>query len=292
MTHQTPDATPFMTRSLADPSHQNKPHGRDFVHSLAKGLEILSAFSEGELLGNQQLVQLTQLPKATVSRLTSTLVTLGYLRVDPLTRRFFMGTHLLGLGASVQRKIGLMRVARPFMQALSESVGLTVSIGTRDRLGVVFLEVARPLQNNTLVLNTDAGSILPLHSTAIGLAYIVAAPMAERTQILESLHERYADEWPQARERIAQAHAQFLQCGFVMTQGSWGRDVNAVAVPLALRARHRLYTMHCAGPANRMPLDYLEKQLGPRLLSVAAEIRAAMDASGPSRLRPSTHFQP
>lgn len=109
-------------------------HGPNFVHSLAKRLDILSAFSEGEMLGNQQLVELTGLPKATVSRLTSTMVQLGYLRVDPTTRKHLMGTRLLGMGVSVQRKIGLVRVARPFMEAQSRETGLTVALGTRDRL--------------------------------------------------------------------------------------------------------------------------------------------------------------
>ena len=281
---------PSRRPAAAPPAHALR--GPNFVHSLAKGLEILTAFSEGKLLGNQQLVELTGLPKATVSRLTSTLVALGYLRVDQQTRRLFMGTHVLGLGASVQRKIGLQRVARPFMQALSEQVGLTVSLGTRDRLGMVLLEVARPTHDSPLVTNTDAGSILPLISTAIGLAYIVAVPMSERTQILEGLHERYAADWLQLRERIANAHSQFLQNGFVIAEGSWGRDINGVAVPLALRERHTLYTMHCAGPASRMPRSYMEKDLGPRLVAMVADIRAAMATRVSPRLEPPQMHQP
>lgn len=281
---------------MSTPQHSTRPHqlprGPNFVHSLAKGLEILSAFSEGDLLGNQQLMELTGLPKATVSRLTSTLVALGYLRVDTQSRRLFMGPHVLGMGASVQRKIGLQRIARPLMQAMSEEVGLSVSLATRDRLGMVFLEVARPAQSSSLVINTDAGSILPLASTSIGLAYIVAAPMSERTQILEGLRKRHADDWPQMRERIADAHAQFLQHGFVIAEGSWGRDINGVAIPMALRERHTLYAMHCAGPASLMPRGYLEKNLGPRLLAMAAAIRTAMDAAVGPRLVPPSLYQP
>ena len=82
---------------------QLQESGTGLVHSLAKGLEILSCFSEGELLGNQQLVELTGLPKATVSRLTSTLVKLGYLQVDPRSRKLAMGARVLGLGVSVDQ---------------------------------------------------------------------------------------------------------------------------------------------------------------------------------------------
>lgn len=176
-----------------------REHGANFVHALAKGLEILSAFSEGELLGNQQLVELTGLPKATVSRLTSTLVELGYLRVDPRSRKLTMGTRVVGLGLSVQRKLGLQRCARPFMEALSKEYGLTVSMGTRDRLTVVVLEVSRPPNHSHLVVNFDAGTHLPLGNTSLGLACTVTAPVKEQARILEGLRKKLGSEWGHLR---------------------------------------------------------------------------------------------
>lgn len=162
------------------------------------------------MLGNQQLADLTGLPKATVSRLTSTLVSLGYLRTDPITRKHFMGTRLLGMGASVQRRIGLQRIAHPYMTQLSAETGLTITLGTRDRLGLVILEVIRPPAVHRLVTNIDVGTVLPLASTALGLAYIVAAPIREQTQILESLRSRFSDEWPILRQRIEQAQTRLF----------------------------------------------------------------------------------
>jgi DNA-binding IclR family transcriptional regulator len=53
---------------------------RKFVTALARCLEVLRAFTPTEgLLGNGELVELTGLPKPTVSRLTYTLTKLGYL---------------------------------------------------------------------------------------------------------------------------------------------------------------------------------------------------------------------
>lgn len=251
------------------------PRGPNFVSSLAKGLEILSAFSQGELLGNQQLVARTGLPKATVSRLTSTLVELGYLRLDLATRKFFMGTRLLGMGASVQRHIGLQRVARPFMEALSKETGLTVAMGMRDRLGIVFLEVARPAHSR-LVVNTDVGSVLPLESTAIGLTYLVAAPVGERARLLEGLRRRHPDDWSEVRATIEKAHAEFQRTGFVSSQKSWGREVNGVGVPLLLSERRGLFVFNCAGPSHQLPRPYLRTVLGPKLLATVSAIRQAM----------------
>jgi DNA-binding IclR family transcriptional regulator len=261
-----------------------------FVHALAKGLEILSAFAEGELLGNQQLVERTGLPKATVSRLTSTLVDLGYLRLDAASRRYAVGTRLLGLGASVQRRIGLFGVARPHMQALSREIGLTVSLGTRDRLGITVLEVQRPPALTRLVTNIDVGTVLPLPTTAMGLAWLAAAPAAERAQVLAGLARRDPAAWPQWREAVERAVGELARQGFVTTQRSWGRDVNGVGVPLLLRERRALYAFHCAGPSARMPGTLMRRELGPRLLAMVGEVQQAMlEIALPRVLPPERH---
>jgi len=250
----------------------------DFVRALAKGLDILSAFGGGQTLGNQDLVRLTGLPKATVSRMTATLVALGYLKADPYTRKFQMGTRVLGMGATVQREVGLVRVARPHMEALSLATGLTVSLATRDRLGMVFLEVCRPPTQTRLVTNTDVGSVLPLATTSIGLAYTVAAPVKERSQILQGLSRRYPQEWTQMRQNIEQAHRSYERHGFVVTQRAWGRDVNGVGVPLALPERHALFAFHCAGPTSQLPLARIRRDVGPRLLAIVARVAEAVRA--------------
>lgn len=245
------------------------------VNALAKGLEILSLFSEEDLLGNQQLVEMTGLPKATVSRLTSTLVALGYLRIDPRSRKLTMGTRVLSLGLSVQRRIGLQRCARPFMEALSKELDLTVSLGTCDRLKVVALEVCRPPNLNLLVVNFDAGTHLPLSKTSIGLACVVASPIKLRTRILEDLRSQ-SDNWPNLRNTIERAHSEYERHGYVIAQRLVGHDVSGVAVPMRLPDANAVYAFNIAGESSRMPLALLHNRLGPSLKIMVDEIAQVM----------------
>ncbi len=256
--------------------------GPDFVYALAKGLEILSVFSEGDLLGNQQIADLTGMPKATVSRLTSTLVQLGYLRADSESRRFFMGSRLLGMGANVQRKIGVQRVARPHMEALGALLNLTISLGTRDRLGMTMLEVVRPA--TTLVANFDVGSTLPLSTTSIGLAYIVAAPVKERAALLDGMRERDPAQWQLQRAQIERAHAEYKRYGYVTSQKSWGKDVSGVGVAMPVGDKKSLYVFSCAGQTTQMPMARMRNEIGPGLLSMVRKIQAAMDEESPTKL--------
>ena len=258
----------------------------NYVHSLAKGLEILAAFAEGEMLGNQELVALTGMPKATVSRLCSTLVSLGYLRVDPLSRKLMMGTRLLGMGASVQRKIGLQRVARPFMERLSREIDLTISLATRDRLGMVVLEFIRPARSVRLVTNIDAGTVLPIPNTSLGLAYLVGASVKERAQLLQALSRRHRDDWPQLRQGVEMAHQEYQRKGWVLSQRSWGRDVTGVGVPLQVDMPKAVYAFHCAGPSSAMPMTRVRKEIGPLLVRMVDDIRVAMQSTQRPRLAP------
>ena len=58
---------------------------KQFATTLARGLELLHCFTpERPILGNSEMASMLKLPKATVSRLTYTLMRLGYL-IPPST---------------------------------------------------------------------------------------------------------------------------------------------------------------------------------------------------------------
>ena len=268
----------FIVKSLKVNTATAESHRPDFVSSLAKGLEVLAVFERGDMLGNLDLVNRTGLPKTTVSRITGTLAALGYLRLDDRTRKYTIGARMLGIGASVQRHIGLQRTARPFMEALAQELDITVILGARDRTGLVFLELVRP-PRNMLTVNTDSGSVVPIESTSIGLAYLVTAPLIERVRVLESLRRHHQDNWDEIRKNIERAHTDYARQGFVVSQHSGKGTVSGVGVPLALGSRG-VFTFACAGPSFELPLARLTKVLGPRLTDTVAKIKEAMAGRG------------
>ncbi|MGE8541768.1 MAG: helix-turn-helix domain-containing protein, partial [Acinetobacter sp.] len=80
-------------------SHIHRENNPQFIASIARGLEILRCFSStNQLLGNQEIAQLTNLPKPTVARITSTLVSLGYLKQLPNTTKYLLDIGVLALG--------------------------------------------------------------------------------------------------------------------------------------------------------------------------------------------------
>ena len=75
---------------------------RQYIKSLARGFEVLRAFrAQDRGVSNAELSRRTGFPKPTLSRLTFTLMSLGYLHLDQDTGRYFLHPHILTLGYPV-----------------------------------------------------------------------------------------------------------------------------------------------------------------------------------------------
>jgi len=245
------------------------PSGPGHVESLAKGLRILAEFAGGELLGNQQLCERTGLPRSTVSRLTSTLVELGYLRTAPESAKFLLGARLLGMGARVQSRLGIPHVVRPLMQALAQKTQATVCLAAPDRLAMVCLEVAAPSPGFA-----EAGSEFALDGSAMGLACLVAAPVGERMRLIQALHHRPMPDGQRLRGSIAAAHEEYQRHGLVSwVHGLSGQRFHEIALPVCLRESGGHFVLSCALPAAQAPMDYLRLVLGPELLQAVRWMR-------------------
>ena len=108
---------------------------RQFVNALARGLEILRCFRPGEkYLANTELAKRTGMPKPTISRLTYTLIKLGYLGYSADRGQYHLRSAVLSLGNSLLSNIDVRKLARPAMRELAEHAQASVAIGIRDRL--------------------------------------------------------------------------------------------------------------------------------------------------------------
>ncbi|MFX5656359.1 helix-turn-helix domain-containing protein, partial [Acinetobacter baumannii] len=91
------------------------------VSALARGLALLKVIGMAAApMGNRELADATGIPKATVSRLTATLVGAGYLRQSQDSERFSLGPALLDMSSRYLRHFDLRTVARPHLSALSD----------------------------------------------------------------------------------------------------------------------------------------------------------------------------
>ncbi|MBW1973648.1 MAG: helix-turn-helix domain-containing protein, partial [Deltaproteobacteria bacterium] len=70
-----------------------------FINSLAKGLKVLSIFTEKEKeLSLTEISQRLNMSKGSIQRVTYTLTSLGYLEKNEETKKYQLGLKVLTLG--------------------------------------------------------------------------------------------------------------------------------------------------------------------------------------------------
>ena len=237
--------------------------------SLKRGLELLRAYRPGtDLLGNVELAERTGLPRATVSRLSQTLVAAGFLEHDAVHQAYRLATPILSLGLAMQMSSPLLGVAAPLMRAASEHHRCNVGLATADRDDMVYLESVRYARRLSL-RNVVAGQRIPIERTSLGRAYLYGLPEDERQPILAAFEARSPAGSPGYGREIALAFECICTTGYC--RASWLPQVTAVAVPIVFD-RHPVHALNMSLTSD-MPPERVAQALSGPLLDLAERLR-------------------
>jgi DNA-binding IclR family transcriptional regulator len=267
------------TAHTAAPPRKTAPRppkeDRHFVTALARGLQVLACFRSGDMqLGNQELSERCQLPKSTVSRLSSTLTRLGYLIQVPDSGKYRLGIATLALGSTMLSRLDLRQRAHPLMQELAAFSGASVSLGARDRLSMIYVEHCRG--PSALTLSMDVGARIPLATSAIGRAYLAAIPAAEREAVLAEVQAHDRKAWPQVKAGIARALQDHRKLGVTCSFGDWQKDVHGIACAFQPGGGLPPMAISCGGPASSLTRERLLREIRPRLLELTQRLEATL----------------
>lgn len=205
--------------------------GRDYqVPAVAAALKLLLHLRE---MSERQstLSEISRgvgMSKSTVFGLLRTLEMAGFVEMDPLTKRYGLGSTLIGLGEAASARLDAVQVGRRHLHQAVVASGLTGILAKPlpDRFVVLYKEESQSEIRATM----SVGQEVP-HAGAIGkilLAYMDASERSERLSELEM-----ADLIPSrpASEREAE-YERIRADGYSVSQGEYRRGVNAVAAPI------------------------------------------------------------
>lgn len=237
---------------------------KDEVSALARGLSLLRLLADAsEPLSNGELARRTGIPKATVSRLTATLQSAGFLRLSA-DERFALGPAVLHLGNAFLRSFDFRQLARLHLAELADAAGANVHLGIREGLDILLIDTIRP-RSALIVSRMDVGSRMAIATSAVGRAYFASLPLEQRGALLEELRAASGDRWPHVRDRMESALAEYGRSGFCSSFGEWHPDIHALGFSLR-GPGGELYGVSVGGPAYKLPREMLLEKVGPLLL--------------------------
>jgi IclR family transcriptional regulator, acetate operon repressor len=137
-----------------------------------RAFQILEAFrDEIQEFSLADLARVTGLPKSTLHRLCSHLVSVGAL--DRLHDTYRLGARLFELARLVPFHRRLREAALPFMIDLHEATRQVVHLGIMDGTQVLYVE--RIAGHHSTGCPTHVGGRMPLHCTGLGKAMLAFA---------------------------------------------------------------------------------------------------------------------
>jgi DNA-binding IclR family transcriptional regulator len=235
-------------------------------------MEILRAFRPGaDLMGNGELADRTHLSRATVSRLTQTLVGTGMLEHDRKARAYRLAAPVLSLAHAMRSGSPVLQVAAPMMRKSAEKLRVNVGLAVADREEMVYLESVR-YNRKVSLRNVVAGQRVPIELTSLGRAYLSALPEDARKRLLGQIGKRRPAGWKVIEQEIAQATASVQQKGYCFA--SWQPEVVAVATPIAVNG-HPVYVLNMS-VSTTSPVKRVVGELSPALLKLAKELAEAV----------------
>lgn len=269
-----------MNNQSVVPQGRGDAEDRKFVEALARGLDVLRAFGNSNgSLGNQEIVERTGLPKATVSRLTYTLTYLGYLRFVPSRKKYELDTGVLALGYIYLSKSLIRQIAMPIMTAMSKATRTSIGLTIRSRLSMDMIYIASVRANESWPIRMEIGAHVPMLPSATGRAYFAALTPEERAQVIDYFERTLPDDrWRNGVETLNTAADEFERTGYCVSLGDWDKTVHACSVPMRMRDGS-IYVLNCGGPAEHISADRVAAELGPRLGNAARDILSRLGES-------------
>ena len=161
-------------------------HKRSFIYSLEKGLSLLSLFSQrGPQLSLSELGKAADMGLGTATRYVQTLMELGYLHRDPLTKKYRLAPKILSLGFSLLKDMDLRDRVTPYLSEINREFGVGAQCAILDESEIVYVERFRA--RALVALDLTVGSRIPAYCTALGRAILAFMDPNAMKRIVEKM---------------------------------------------------------------------------------------------------------
>ena len=271
MTKSLSTATPLLERMTTLLEQSKEDNDRQFVTALGRGLSLLAAFEHDDRLTHQQLCQMTALPKATITRLIHTLMTLGFLRVTE-HGQYQLGSSAVRLSATAWSRHDMVAAAEPLLRQFASENEVSVNLATEVEGEMRYHACCRSPAR--LSVNLQVGSAVPVARTAIGRAFYAASSQARQAVIMSNLQEQLSTEdYNHAQTALANAAEHYEKYGYTVSDGEFSTDILAVAVGvLDVATGQYTYSLNASVPSANWESEEYAAMIVPKLQALAERI--------------------
>jgi DNA-binding IclR family transcriptional regulator len=259
-------ATPALRGPEADAPETETPAGPAAekgggVQSLARAFSILEEIARAR--DGITLVALSKrvgLHNSTAFHLTRTMVSLGYIRQDPETKKYRIGRPLFVLASSSLDEVELVSLAEPFLEELSRATGESAHLAIRSGDEIVI--VARTAGTGAFQLTSRVGVARPAHATALGKVFLATMKPSELESYIKRNEPRtFTPKTLITVEQLQPEIDDVRRSGVAFDDSELDPEIRCVAVPVRDFAGRVTAAIGISGPVWRLSLQTLNRQV-------------------------------
>jgi DNA-binding IclR family transcriptional regulator len=254
--------------------------------TLFRGLDVLEVVADGPL-GLAELAVRLGLTRSTTHRLAAALVERRYLSFVP-REGYSLGAKLLELGYQARQQLDIVRIARPYLEALADFSEDTVHLGVLDGSAALYLD--KIPGKRRISISSRVGERHPLTTTGLGKALLLDSDEARLREQYEleagkGKNRAALDAWlERMRQYSASGHSYDLEenedrlrCVAGPVRGADGRIIAAISVSSAAQYMDGARMEALADKVRELCAE-ISRQVGWR--GQGAQVAAASAAKG------------
>jgi IclR family transcriptional regulator, pca regulon regulatory protein len=212
------------------PTRKSSPARREVMGGLAKGIDVIRAFSrESPALSLSEVATRARLPAATARRCLHTLEELGF--VTRSGRVFLLRPKVLELGAAYLDSMNVETLTKTHLEDLASRTGDSAALSVLDGTDIVYL--ARASARTLIRLEAHVGSRFPAHPTSMGRVLLAGlSPERLRRYFQRATLSALTRHTVTDPSTLARLIDECRRCGHAAVEDELAYGVVAVAVPV------------------------------------------------------------
>ena len=232
-------------------------------------IELLSMHPRGISL--TEICTATSLPKGTVSRMLSALISHGYAVQEIDTKRYRLTMRMFEIGSRVTGSANILSVARPYLESLSNVSGEAVHLVSRVNDEVVYL-YKEEASNSIVRMSSFVGLRNPMYCTGVGKSILAFLPDNEIRSIWQrTTPVRFTPKTITTLSGLEKEIQRIRQRGYAIDDEEHEAGVRCIAAPILNFSGNPVAAISLSAPAIRLNDAEIEKY-APMVMEAASNI--------------------
>lgn len=246
-----------------------------YSQSLETGLLVMKGFSsQTPLQGIADVADRMEASRSTVHRYMTTLVALGMLEQDSLSRRYRVSLLPADIGAAALDASRVVQALDGQLVKLRRRTGYTVRLAVLVDRDVLLAGVARSVGDGQGLLGVQLrrGASLPAHASALGKVLLSGLDAKQLREMLASTTlAKLTPKSITSKRAFTAEIAEAKEQGFALEQEEAEQGTVGIAVPVLDVAGEQVAALGLVGHAPEVSTEELQRSLAT-LRDVAVEI--------------------